>query len=287
MSRDDYEQRIHRVTDHVRRNLEADLSVESLAKVAHFSPYHFHRIFRSIAGETVLSYVRRSRLERAVSLMRAAPHRSLTSVALEVGFATPSDFSRVFRSVYGCAPSSWDRRSRLDGQRDFTTDLERLPADTAPRSVEVVDRPACTLAYVRVQNPWTGPHLAEGYAALVAHLEAIGAPWREGSLVGLSWDNELATPLDRLTYDLGISVPADLAIGEPFGRHELPAVTAVEIACSGLPAIALAWEYLYNEWLPASGREPGEVPALKRFARTPDAFGPDCWDVHCSIALRS
>ena len=52
-SRLEYEQRVNRVIDHVRAHLAEELSLDRLARVAAFSPFHFHRIFRAITGETL------------------------------------------------------------------------------------------------------------------------------------------------------------------------------------------------------------------------------------------
>ena len=58
-----YRQRILRVQMHIQDNLDADLSLDRLARIAHFSPYHFHRVFRGVVDEGVHEYVRRLRLE--------------------------------------------------------------------------------------------------------------------------------------------------------------------------------------------------------------------------------
>jgi AraC family transcriptional regulator len=50
--RQEYVARINRVTDYIRAHLNGDLCLDTLAKVANFSPYHFHRIFRGMIGET-------------------------------------------------------------------------------------------------------------------------------------------------------------------------------------------------------------------------------------------
>ena len=47
----DYKQRILRVLVHVQQHLDDALDLDALAAVAHFSPYHFHRIFRGMVGE--------------------------------------------------------------------------------------------------------------------------------------------------------------------------------------------------------------------------------------------
>src|SRR5262249_25834145 len=60
---DTYRQRILKVQLHIQEHLDEDLSLERLARIAHFSPFHFHRIFSALAGESVHEYVRRLRLE--------------------------------------------------------------------------------------------------------------------------------------------------------------------------------------------------------------------------------
>jgi AraC family transcriptional regulator len=269
--------------DHVRQHLVEDLTLAELAKVAHFSPHHFHRIFKGVTGETVASFTRRARLERAVFLMRGAPHRTLASIAAEVGFATPSEFSRVFRALYGKAPSTWDRRSRLDGTDD---DIGPEPWDGTALGPRLVTRPACRLAYVRVRDPWEGDHLASGYRRLLAWFGDRGLPWRDHELIGLSWESGKATPLDRLVYDLGITVGPDIWPCGDVGIHQFPAVRAVEVHCTGLPATAVAWDYLYHSWLPDSGYEPDDLPAMKRFRVVPQVLDAAAWDVDCSIAVR-
>ena len=89
-------------------NLEARLKLEDVAAVAGFSPYHFHRIFQALAGETLHAFTNRVRLERAVYLMAHGTLRSLTDVALAVGFSSSSAFSRVFRQHLGVSPRMFD-----------------------------------------------------------------------------------------------------------------------------------------------------------------------------------
>ena len=60
-----YQERILKVLVHIQNHLDDELSLEELASVAYFSPFHFHRIFTALTGESIKSYVRRLRLERA------------------------------------------------------------------------------------------------------------------------------------------------------------------------------------------------------------------------------
>ena len=62
-----YTERIQRVVDYVAGHLDEELDLETLARVGCLSPYHFHRIYRGLLGETVNETVRRLRLRRARS----------------------------------------------------------------------------------------------------------------------------------------------------------------------------------------------------------------------------
>ena len=63
--RDEYTSRINRLIDYIGANLDSDLKLHTLAKAANFSPYHFHRIFGAMMGETVRQFIQRLRIERA------------------------------------------------------------------------------------------------------------------------------------------------------------------------------------------------------------------------------
>jgi AraC family transcriptional regulator len=101
-----YEERLLRVLVFIQRNLDEELPLEDLARVAHFSPYHFHRIFRGIVGESLQEHIRRLRLERAALQLKRTDRRVL-EIALEAGFETHESFTRAFRAVLGCSPSEF------------------------------------------------------------------------------------------------------------------------------------------------------------------------------------
>ena len=63
MEKNGYHERGNRVIDYIGGHLDGELSLASLAQIACFSPFHFHRIFQAVTGETLNSHVRRARLE--------------------------------------------------------------------------------------------------------------------------------------------------------------------------------------------------------------------------------
>ncbi len=284
MSSEAYAGRVNRVMEYVRDHPGEDLDLQTLAGIANFSPFHFHRVFKAVAGETVAAFVRRARLERAAYLMKASPERPLTSIALDLGYPSLSEFSRVFRREYGTAPTAWDRRSRLDG---VTTCDPKTVQRTSSIEARVVEHSACRLAYVRTRCYFVGDELSKGFVRLTSWLEQRGLDWRREKMMGMSWDHYEVTPLDQVRFDLGFTVPPRIAAEGEVGIHEFPALQSVEVHCqAGLESIARAWDYLYDEWLPNSPYEPDDLPPMKRFRRRPDEIGWDTWDVDCCIPIR-
>jgi AraC-like DNA-binding protein len=81
----DYEQRVNRVIDHVRTHLAEELSLATLARVAAFSPFHFHRVFRAVTGETLFGFIQRQRLEKAAGALHQHPGLTGLAIALDHG----------------------------------------------------------------------------------------------------------------------------------------------------------------------------------------------------------
>jgi AraC family transcriptional regulator len=103
----DYTKRIEQVVAALAKSLELEQKLPStaeLAAVANFSAFHFMRVYRALAGESLGTTVQRLRLARAAHLL-AASLAPISEVAGRVGFETPQAFSRAFRQQYGLAPS--------------------------------------------------------------------------------------------------------------------------------------------------------------------------------------
>jgi AraC-like DNA-binding protein len=82
------------------------LDVRAVAAVAHISPAHFSRCFRSVFGETPHRYLQRRRVERSMFLLRET-NRTITDVCFAVGFTSLGTFSRTFRAIVGETPSAY------------------------------------------------------------------------------------------------------------------------------------------------------------------------------------
>lgn len=100
--------RAHEVAAHIEAHHAAELPLGALAAIAGMSPFHFLRLFQRELGLTPHQYLIRTRLRRAVALLRDTRF-SVTEVALAVGYGDLSNFVRTFRKQVGCTPEAFRR----------------------------------------------------------------------------------------------------------------------------------------------------------------------------------
>ncbi|WP_030266813.1 helix-turn-helix domain-containing protein [Streptomyces sp. NRRL B-24484] len=105
---EDTNRRMLRARDAMDRRYAQPLDVPALARIAHVSPAHFARTFRTVFGETPHRYLQRRRVERAMFLLRET-ERSVTDICYEVGFGSTGTFSRTFRGIVGRSPREYRR----------------------------------------------------------------------------------------------------------------------------------------------------------------------------------
>src|SRR6187399_1875835 len=129
-SQSEYTRRIERVIAAVTQSLEQEQELPStatLAAVANFSPFHFMRVYRALAGESLGATVQRLRLARAAHLLAesAAP---VSEIAGRAGFETPQAFARAFRQHFGVAPSE----ARAENVANATAIVAPAPSQPQP-----------------------------------------------------------------------------------------------------------------------------------------------------------
>lgn len=295
-SRVEYERRIHRVMAYIDEHLDAPLDLETLAAVAHFSAFHFHRLFRAWTGETLGDYLRRRRIETGALRLVTQPRSTVLDVALAVGFASGEAFARAFKLRFGATPSAW-REERNSGQAERSLDqaiggtdfdhgfpATRLIEDTTMTpNVSLIDMPATPIAYFRHTGPYGQP-VARFWMERVA-------PWMaENDLVGrvrygISHDDPTITDPGKCRYDAGVAAdPKEVLSGSPL-RTELPdgryACTRFEGTVDDIDA---AWQRLLGGWLPSSGLQLDARPMLEHYP-VESTFDPQTGVFDCNLCI--
>jgi AraC family transcriptional regulator len=275
-SRSEYTARFHRVVEHIDRHLDETLDLETLAGVANFSPFHFHRLFSAWMGETVGEYLRRRRLEIAAQRLISQPAVPVLQVALSVGFGSTEAFARAFKSRFGLTPSSWrTAKDRNPGQVDRKPDqaaaiarrddeLTNTSVQEASMDVKLIDRKPTTVAYLRHVGPY-GPDLSRFWQETVY-------PWMATNHLldrpryGISLDDPGITAPEKCRYDAAVEVEPDF-VGA--GQHVKTSIPGGKYAAATFTGtadeIGDAWMALLRDWLPGSGLQLDARPLFEYY----------------------
>ena len=321
-AREEYVARVNRVMDYVESNLRAPLTLTELASVACFSPFHFHRIFRAMAGETLNHFVRRVRIERAATLLAADPNKPITAVAIECGFSNSASFARAFREAFGVSASQWrlgksirppeDSMGATDSKncqplRKMREDFEvaavyadseyqqrRWRVDMTGQGklggqVEVREEPTFTLAYLRHTGPYQGD--SELFGRLFGKLAQWAGPrgllGPDAKLITVYHDNPDLTQADKLRISVGVSVPEDTPVDGEIGKMPILggtyAFARFELAAD---EFGDAWDAVFSGWLPESGYQPADGLCYEHCHNDPEQHPEHKMDVSICVPVK-
>ena len=291
-----YHQRINAVISYVRENLEADLSLEKLASVAGFSPFHFHRVFKAVTEETINELIVRLRLERAAALLRATPQLSVTDAAFASGFNAVATFSRAFKKQYGQPASRWDRQSHLKNSKidqhpehfaRYTTEQLSAFAEQADYRVTLRTLPRQRLAYIRVYDSYRDfQRIKAAYVRLLDWYCHRGGQWAESTLYGMSQDDPSMTPPRLCRFDWCLRVPDHWQADGEIDMVDFPACQVATIRCQGdITQEDRVLQYLFRYWLPRSRYQPANLPAMEIYRRQPAELGWETYDIDCALPV--
>lgn len=295
--RAEYQARINRVVDHIGSHLTDELDLAALARIAGFSPYHFHRLFRALVGETLGHFIARLRLEKAASQLRGNPDKSVLEVALDCGYSSSTTFARAFRSHFALTPTEWrsaecnpgtpnrnpgtpnsnpsgdsvQLKTHIDpttNQLQWRVTMNDSNHSPLAANVQVRTLPDLPVAYVRHVGPYAGDSAL--FQRLFGQLAAWAGPRGllnpQAKMLCVYHDDPSVTDESKLRTDCGVSVPegteVDGAIGKATLRGGTYAVGHFEIASD---QFSQAWQAVMGGWLPESGYQPADGPCFELY----------------------
>jgi AraC family transcriptional regulator len=285
-SRSEYVARMHRVLEYIDRQLDQELELAALAKVANFSSFHFHRLFTAWMGETLGDYVRRRRLETSALRLVAQPRLTVTQVAFSVGFGSSEAFARAFKVRFGFTPSTW-RESQVSNRDQLKSRLDQAPASPPANhgrmKVSIVDREPIAVAYLRHVGPYGKP-LSDFWMTKVA-------PWMETNGLygqpryGISHDDPGITAPEKLRYDAAVEVPANF-VGA--GDHQRTLIPGGKYAVGRFKGtdeqVGEAWAWLLRDWLSASGMQLVSRPFFEHYP-VDATYDRETGEFECEICI--
>jgi AraC family transcriptional regulator len=292
--------RFQRVTDWLVQHLDQPFDLDRLAELAHFSPYHFHRVYTVVMGEPVAETVRRMRLHRA-AVQLVTSEQPVAQIARRAEYGSVQAFGRVFRQTYGVPPAQYRTHAKASAamvqSAAKTAQKEHVMSASFPAGLGASPEAAVKivrLAPVRVAAlPHRGSYNAIGDSFQKLMAWAIGRELmgQTAAMFGIFYDDPASKPLAELRSEACIGVPENFELGwqdAPIHLMLTSSGLCARMVFTGPYAeLHTAYAWLYKVWLPQSGHEPGDQPPMEEYLNDPRINPPSAWQTAISIPLKS
>jgi AraC family transcriptional regulator len=262
---------ILRVLSGLRGRLDGDVSLSALAARAGWSPFHFHRAFRRVTGETPKQYTHRLRLERAAAKLIAGAE-PIVSIAAGEGFGSHEVFTRAFRRHFGQSPATYRAAATRTIAPQARARHAAVTAGTGPcvglfhmtpghsrrlamptLSIERRELPAEPILFVRqraARHELSGA-IGQGVGQVYMHAQKAGL-----ALAGHPFTRYVSAGPGLLTIEVGFRLAGKAAGEGDVEAGELQGGPAV-VAVHGGPYEQLAETYAAMErWMDQNGLSP-------------------------------
>ncbi|WP_415716467.1 AraC family transcriptional regulator [Maridesulfovibrio sp.] len=279
-----YNERMMEVLLYIQRNLDGDLSPETLAEQACFSVAHFHRIFKGMIGESLKEHVRRLRLERGAYRL-CYTDKSVMNIALDAGFESPETFSRAFKKRFLVPPSDFRNSSRAivspgnDGKIHYrpepSTNNFQLDESPAKNKVEIRTRKETQVVFIRHVGPYLD--VTKAWAKLCGWGFGKGLMSYQTEFIGLCYDDPDITPTEKIRYDACFSIDNEVETPPGMGIQFIPGGKyAVTTHYGDYEGLHDAYRELYGKWLPTSGYQlKNNIPSFEKYIKAPPDVPPE------------
>lgn len=263
----DYQERLNRVIVFIHDHLDEEIDLNRLADVACLSPYHWHRIYHAMSGETIAATVRRLRLHRAAGLL-ANTTKPIETIAERSGYGGVAAFARAFAADYRMPPAQYRKegahaqfmaRARADDGTAFEVALATLP----PMRLATIDHRGSYMEIGRAFEPLFGWFAAR---------ERLGPATRS---IGVYYDDPFAVAETELRSRAGLVVDDGFRFEPPLAETSIAGGRYAVLRHKGPYAtMRAAYQWLYGAWLAQSGDEPADGPVFEEYLNNPRDTAP-------------
>ncbi|WP_353124122.1 AraC family transcriptional regulator [Dysgonomonas capnocytophagoides] len=279
LSRQEYTARINRVMDYIGKNISQIIDLSVMADIASFSPYHFHRIFTFITGETPNNFVSRIRLERAAVLLQDSTKDTISEIAFRCGFINVSSFSRAFKSFFGVSAKEFRRLDKaiyikngirysknckpiskigknIQQVNEQICSVELNELIIMDTKIEIKQMPELNLIYCRHMGAFN--KIGQAYEKLFKWAVPRGLVTSSTKTVTVYHDDPAVTGVEKVRQDASIIVEKDVKVEGEIGKST---VSAGKYAIGHFEIKETEFELAWNtmcSWLTESGYQPGE-----------------------------
>ena len=263
LTRESYARRIERVVDYLIDHLDGDVDLHRLAEEAFLSPYHFHRVYHAMTGETVAESVRRLRLHRA-AVKLISSDIAIAVLSKEAGYGSVQVFNRAFREGYGTPPAAYREKQARAQLRNPSTRTSLSTEENSMYQVTIRDVKPCRIAALRPQGEYM--NIGNAFERLNVWAAGQGVLDDKVRWFGIYYDDPAATPTAQLKSDACLAIAEGVAPPAEYRVTHTPGGRCAMLVYTGpYSDLEKPYKWLFGDWLPKSGEEPDDQPCFEEY----------------------
>jgi len=223
----EYKEIIGKVLSYINQNMAGDLSLETLAGIANYSPFHFQKIFSEAILESPKQYVIRLRLERAAYFIKMFPQLPINEIATSSGFSSNSIFSRAFKNYFGVSAETYrelpsEKLYEINEKKNQRSQLTKIswirPVTDIQKTAEAVklysqpmvstiyfSNMACTQTTLSNRG-----NISFAFKSILQWAIPRGLITASTKYFGIWLDFPFITPIDKCRYLCGIEIGSEI-----------------------------------------------------------------------------
>ncbi|MFF3109753.1 GyrI-like domain-containing protein [Kitasatospora sp. NPDC057904] len=270
---------LNRAMEDIDRNLDREIDVAELARIAVTSEYHFRRLFSMLAGMPLSEYVRRRRLTVAGAEVLDG-ERTLLDIAVRYGYTSGEAFARAFRAMHGVGPGE----ARRDGavlKSQARMSFRLVVEGASSMDYRIVQKPDFRIVGKKARVPLiyegVNPHIAEFIKGLGKETVERITTLTGGDPAGIVSVSDDFSPSreegSELDYWHAVVAREDAVVPDDLDVLPVPAGTwAVFTNAGSFPqALQQMWADVYGQWFPSNPYEARQGPEILRTHFVPGA----------------
>jgi AraC family transcriptional regulator len=271
----EYSKSINAVVNFIQANLSDNLSLQKLAALANYSPFHFQKIFRQVTGESPKQFIVRLRLETAAHALIIQLDKPIKEIAMDNGFTSAATFARAFKNYFGFSAENLrampkDQRMALykkgtQNQQLLDTDRYFKKADNIKREtpINIIVKKIQPIHGIVLDSPLDDISIENAFRRIFQLADVNDLLETDSRFIGIIYPHQLS-------YKAMISIKRPLSSTAKFLTNVIPAAKFGTYHVLGDLQETFRTLRIFTEtWLPESGYRLADIWGFELLSQSP------------------
>lgn len=256
-----HHQKIQDIIVHINNHLFDSLDTDILSDMSGLSKYHFRRVFQTVSGENIGSYIQRLRLEHIAHLLVSTDF-TINQILEQTNYQTKFSLAKAFKKHFGMTTSQYRKKYKPMHDEQHTVITPEIWSIQPMKIfyIEVGEKYKDELRYKLIWN------------RLVNYARQYNESKSNYKFVSVSMDDPSITPMDKCRFYLGVTIDNNITDDSQPGTMEIPGGRYAIFRHTGdYSLLHKFYQRIYEEWFPKSKYRPQSTFSFEMYMNHPDS----------------